>query len=135
MATVCLALQTSLQQFLRMCMDAMERLLTCLGECRFEHPQNVVLGQVIATNMELENLAGDKDPELVGGPMAAEARLARTLRLWLELQACVSGFIDSTAADKDVMARSRLHLQPLVVFTGSLGMWLSACFCSLKPSS
>ena len=104
-----------------------------LGECRFEHPQNVVLGQVIATNMELENLAVDKDPALVGGPMAAEARLARTLRLWLELQACVSGFIDSTAADKDVMARSHLHLQPLVASSGYLGIWLPACPCSVKP--
>lgn len=71
--------------------------------CRFEHPQNVVLGQLIAANLELEALAGDQDLGLVGGPLAAEARLARTLRLWLELQACVSGFIDSTAADKDVM--------------------------------
>eukprot|EP00208_Stichococcus_sp_RCC1054_P004326 CAMPEP_0206143018 /NCGR_PEP_ID=MMETSP1473-20131121/19032_1 /ASSEMBLY_ACC=CAM_ASM_001109 /TAXON_ID=1461547 /ORGANISM="Stichococcus sp, Strain RCC1054" /LENGTH=1731 /DNA_ID=CAMNT_0053538243 /DNA_START=203 /DNA_END=5398 /DNA_ORIENTATION=- len=74
-----------------------------MGDLAFEHPQNVVLGQLIAANLELEALAGDQDLGLVGGPLAAEARLARTLRLWLELQACVSGFIDSTAADKDVM--------------------------------
>ena len=88
----------------------------CRCARRFEHPQNVVLGQVIATNLELEALAGEPTQAgLAGGPVAAEQRLARTLRLWLELQACVSGFIDSTAADKDVMVqREQLALLSLV---------------------
>jgi hypothetical protein len=33
----------------------------------------------------------------------AAARLGRSLKLWLDLQASVNGFIDSTTADKGVL--------------------------------
>lgn len=88
---------------------------TVLDPYRFEHPQNIVLGQVISTNLELEALAGEVTPDMPAGAIGAEARLTRSLRLWLELQACVSGFIDSTAADKGVLVRSCHLAQPTSV--------------------
>lgn len=36
----------------------------------------------------------------------AAARLGRSLKLWLDLQASVNGFIDSTTADKGVLVSS-----------------------------
>lgn len=92
--------------------EAFVRWIGVLHACRFEHPQNIVLGQVISTNLELEALAGEVTPDMPAGAIGAEARLTRSLRLWLELQACVSGFIDSTAADKGVLVRSThmMHL-------------------------
>jgi hypothetical protein len=48
----------------------------------------------------------------------AAARLGRSLKLWLDLQASVNGFIDSTTADKGVL----VSLQP---FGRNLGASIS----------
>lgn len=55
----------------------------------------------------------------------AAARLGRSLKLWLDLQASVNGFIDSTTADKGVLV-SRNHLQtsPRISISGLSGIWL-----------
>jgi hypothetical protein len=53
-------------------------------------------------------------PRHAAGASAADiaaARLGRSLKLWLDLQASVNGFIDSTTADKGVLV-SHNHLQP-----------------------
>jgi hypothetical protein len=34
-------------------------LIACRATCRFEHPQNTVLGQVVTANLELEALAAE----------------------------------------------------------------------------
>jgi len=82
-----------------------------------------VLGQVVNANIELEALAAESGgaallPEGASAADVAAARLGRSLRLWLELQASVNGFIDSTTADKGVMVSAaegscQLHKQAL----------------------
>lgn len=48
----------------------------------------------------------------IAGASAADiaaARLGRSLKLWLDLQASVNGFIDSTTADKGVLVSLVSH--------------------------
>ena len=77
----------------------------------FEHPQNVVLTQVLNANLELvSSTSPPSDGPLPGGISAkdlAALELGRSLRHWLELQGAVNALIDSSvAADKSIMVSS-----------------------------
>ena len=51
------------------------------------------------------NLLSKQGPEEGSAAAVAVARLARSLKLWLDLQGSVNGFIDSTASDKGTVVR------------------------------